>query len=335
VRAGQAAAAAGVSVKALRYYEGLGLVRPGRRANGYRIYSDEDVRVTAELRQLMALGLTTQEAEPFVACLRAGNDTVDDCAESIAAYQRKIDQLDGLIDRLSQVRNLLRERMGQAARRGFRPLPATTASGEDEEMPLSQPAPLPEGLPAPVDDGKARHLPGRTLPELALTATDGSQVRLDGVCDGRWVLFVYPLTGEPGVDVPRGWDEIPGARGCSQEACSFRDNLDQLHAAGVDKVLALSSDRAEYQQDLVTRLHLPYQLLSDPQLQVADTLGLPTFTTEALPGPGPGQPQRLYKRLTMLLHGPRIEHVFYPVFPPDRHADEVLNWVRAHPVAAT
>ncbi|SDY90569.1 Peroxiredoxin [Modestobacter sp. DSM 44400] len=334
MRAGQAAAAAGVSVKALRYYEALGLVRPGRRANGYRIYSDEDVRAAAELRQLMALGLTTQEAEPFVECLRAGHDAVDDCAESIAAYQRKIDQLDGLIDRLSQARDRLRERMGQAARRGFRTLPATAASREDDGM-LPRPALLPEGLPAPVDDGAARHLPGRTLPGLVLTATDGSQVRLDGVCDGRWVLFVYPLTGEPGVDVPRGWDEIPGARGCSQEACSFRDNLGQLHAAGVEKVLALSSDRAQYQQDLVARLHLPYRLLSDPQLQVADALSLPTFTTEVLPGAGSGQPQRLYKRLTMLLHGPRIEHVFYPVFPPDRHADEVLNWVRTHPVVGS
>lgn len=198
-------------------------------------------------------------------------------------------------------------------------------------MLLPQPDPLPERLPTPVDDGAARHLPGRTLPALVLPATDGSQVRLDAVSGDRWVLFVYPLTGEPGVDVPREWDEIPGARGCSQEACSFRDNLDQLRSAGVEQVLALSSDQSDYQQGLAARLRLPYRLLSDRDLQVADTLGLPTFTTDVLPRLASAGSQRLYKRLTMVLHGPVVEHVFYPVFPPDRHADEVLAWVRAHP----
>ena len=121
-------------------------------------------------------------------------------------------------------------------------------------MTTPQADPLPPGLPVPVDDGAARQLPGWSLPPLELTATDGSLVRLDAVADGRWVLFVYPLTGEPGVDVPRGWDEIPGARGCSQEACSFRDNLADLQAAGAQQVLALSSDRTDYQQELAQRL---------------------------------------------------------------------------------
>ncbi|MEU3066332.1 redoxin domain-containing protein [Streptomyces sp. NPDC006906] len=113
----------------------------------------------------------------------------------------------------------------------------------------------------------------------------------------------------------------PGARGCSQEACGFRDNLDALRAEGVDRVLALSSDRADYQQALVERLHLPYPMLSDPRLTLADELRLPTFEADG---------QTLYRRLTLVLRGATIEHVFYPVFPPDTHADEVVRWFRDH-----
>jgi peroxiredoxin len=153
------------------------------------------------------------------------------------------------------------------------------------------------------------------LAAVIAPAPDGSAVRLERVARGRWLLFVYPLTGEPGVDVPRGWDEIPGARGCSQEACSFRDKLRELQEVGVQEVVALSSDRIQYQQELAARLHLPYRLLSDPELRAADALKLPTFTAHASPE-GSGGPQRLYKRLTLVLDGPSIEHVFYPVFPP-------------------
>ncbi len=213
VRAGEAAAAAGVTVKALRYYEGLGLLRPLRGSNGYRVYRAEDVRAAAQIRELMAFGLSTSETEPFLACLDAGHAAGDDCVESIAAYQRKLDQLDGFIARLSSVRAQLNARMQAAATRGFT---STGSNPEGTAMPLPQADPLPTDLPAPVDDGAARHLSGRALPPLELPATDGSTVRLDRVARGRWVLFVYPLTGEPGLDVPRGWDEIPGARGCSQ-----------------------------------------------------------------------------------------------------------------------
>ncbi len=328
MRAGEAAAAAGVTVKALRYYEGLGLLRPLRGANGYRVYRAEDVRAASQIRELMAFGLSTSETEPFLACLDAGHAAGDDCVESIAAYQRKLDQLDGVIARLSWVRAQLGERMQAAVTRGFT---STGSNPEGTAMTLPRADPLPTGLPAPVDDGAARHLPGRALPPLELPATDGATVRLDRVARGRWVLFVYPLTGEPGVDVPRGWDEIPGARGCSQEACSFRDKLRELEEAGVEEVLALSSDRTRYQQELAVRLHLPYRLLSDPELRAADALALPTFTAQALPQDR-GGPQRLYKRLTLVLDGLAIKHVFYPVFPPDRHADEVLDWVRSHPV---
>jgi len=227
MRAGQAASAAGVSVKALRYYERQDLVRPTRARNGYRVYTGADVRAVVEVRALMALGLSAREAEPFVLCLRAGHDVGDDCAESIAAYQRKIDQVDAMITRLSGARDVLANRMVTAGRRGFnRPPPNHTTMEQPVTLPL--PAPLPHGLIAPLDDGAAAHLPGHTLPAVSLLATDGTPVALNMVATGRWVLFCYPLTGEPGVDIPRGWDEIPGARGCSQEVCSFRDELGRL-----------------------------------------------------------------------------------------------------------
>ena len=179
------------------------------------------------------------------------------------------------------------------------------------------PDPLPPGLPAPEDDGAARHLVGRTLPSLTLAATDGSPVRLDAI-DGRWLLFVYPSTGRPGMPVPQGWDAIPGARGCSHEACGFRDRLPALRALGIERIFALSADPVESQRALVARFDLPYLLLSDPQLTVGDQLGLPAFEAFG---------RRLYKRLTMALRGPLIEHVFYPVFPPDKHAAEVATWL--------
>lgn len=178
---------------------------------------------------------------------------------------------------------------------------------------------LPLGLPVPEDDGAAQHLLGRALPAITLASTDGSEVKLDTVSEGRWVMFVYPMTGEPGVDSPDGWDDIPGARGCSQEACSFRDNLAALQALGVGRVLALSSDRLEHQQALIERFHLPYPMLSDPGLLVAAALDLPTFSAAAA---------TFYKRLTLVVDASRIAHVFYPIFPPDTHADEVVDWLR-------
>lgn len=319
MRAGQVAAATGVTVKALRYYERSGLLRPARAVNGYREYSVEDVRLVAEIRALMSLGMAAKEARPFLECLREGHDVGDDCPQSVAAYQAEIDRLEALIARLARDRDELARRMRAAARRGFR---SHRVVHEESVVPLPRADPLPEGLPAPQDDGGARHLPGRRLPSLVFTDTNGATVQLDSVSTGRWVLYLYPLTGEPGVDVPRGWDEIPGARGCSQEACSFRDNLSALQAQGVHRVLGLSTDAAEYQQDLVRRLHLPYPMLSDPGMLLARALDLPTFQ---------GGGATLYKRLTMIVDGDRIEHVFYPIFPPDSHAEEVLAWLQAHP----
>lgn len=317
--AGQAAAAAGATIKALRYYEQIGLIQPARLANGYRHYSAQDVRLAAEIRALMSLGLGPKESGPFLDCLRNGHEVADDCPESLAAYQNKIDRLDQVIAQLTESRHQLARQMHSAARRGFR---SHHDKRERPEM-LPQPDPLPDDLPAPQDDGAARHLPGRSLPPLTFQTTEGEQVKLDAVGTGRWVLYLYPLTGEPGADMPRGWDQIPGARGCSQEACSFRDNLGALQARGAQRVLALSSDRAEYQQDLVRRLHLPYPMLSDPGLTLARALELPTFQANGM---------TLYKRLTLIVDGDRIAHVFYPIFSPGSHADEVLDWLRSHPV---
>jgi peroxiredoxin len=181
---------------------------------------------------------------------------------------------------------------------------------------------LPEGLPVPVDDGAASHLPGRAMPSLSLPATDGRQVALDALGGGRTVVYIYPMTGRPGADLPEGWDDIPGARGCTPESCAFRNLYADLHAAGAAQVFGLSSQPTGYQAEAVERLHLPFAMLSDEHLALAGALGLPTFSVDGV---------TLYRRLTMIITGGVIEHVFYPIFPPDQHAQEVLDWLRAHP----
>ena len=186
---------------------------------------------------------------------------------------------------------------------------------------LPEPDPLPDDLPRPVDDGAARHLPGRVMPALTLAATDGSLSRLDRITDGRWVLFIYPSTGKPGESIPPDWNDIPGARGCSQEACGFRDNLSALERHGVEHILALSADPADYQQALIRRFHLPYLMLSDPQLSLAAALRLPTFHAIG---------KTLFKRLTMVVRADVIEHAFYPIFPAGTHAAEVVDWLSAN-----
>ena len=180
---------------------------------------------------------------------------------------------------------------------------------------------LPGDLPVPADDGAASHLPGRAMPALRLPATDGRRVALDGLGSGRTVIYVYPMTGRPGVDLPPGWDDIPGARGCTPESCGFRDHHAELLAAGAQQVYGLSSQPSDYQAEAVDRLHLPFAMLSDERLALADALGLPTFSVDGM---------TLYRRLTMIVADGVIEHVFYPVFPPDQHAQEVLDWLRAN-----
>lgn len=180
---------------------------------------------------------------------------------------------------------------------------------------------LPSDLPAPTDDGAADHLPGVHLPALALPATDGSSVRLDRL-PGRTVLYLYPRSGRPGVDLPDGWDAIPGARGCTPESCGFRDHFAELRAAGAAGVYGLSSQDTAYQAELADRLRLPFAILSDDELRLADALRLPTFEVEG---------RRLYKRLTLVVDAGRVTHAFYPIFPPDEHAAQVLAWLREHP----
>jgi peroxiredoxin len=183
---------------------------------------------------------------------------------------------------------------------------------------------LPDDLPVPADDGAADHLPGAPMPDLGLKATDGSLVALTGLGPGRTVIYLYPLTGKPGVELPEGWDQIPGARGCTPESCGFRDHHKELLEAGADHVYGLSSQDAGYQREAVERLRLPFAMLSDPGLALADALDLPTF-------PAPGH-DRLYSRLTLVIRDGRIEKAFYPIFPPNEHAGEVLDWLRSEPV---
>jgi peroxiredoxin len=179
---------------------------------------------------------------------------------------------------------------------------------------------LPPDLPVPADDGAADHLVGLPMPALTLPATSGDAVNLAAAGSGRSVLYLYPLTGRPGVDTPAGWDAIPGARGCTTEACDFRDHFQELRDAGAGRVFGLSSQDSDYQREAVHRLHLPFAMLADPDFLLARALDLPTFAAEGHP--------RLYTRLTLVIHGGVIEHAFYPVFPPNTHAEQVLDWLR-------
>ena len=189
---------------------------------------------------------------------------------------------------------------------------------------MSVPSSLPEALPAPVDDGAASDLPGQRMPDLELPATTGHGVRLNELPAGRTVLYLFPRMGQPGQKAPADWDLIPGARGCTPETCAFRDHHSDLAAAGAG-VLGVSSQSTKYQAEAVDRLHLPFALLSDTALQLAQVLDLPTFDFDG---------ERLYKRLTLIVRDSVVEHVFYPVFPPDRHAQQVLSWLREHPTAS-
>lgn len=179
---------------------------------------------------------------------------------------------------------------------------------------------LPKDLPVPVDDGAASHLDGSLLPDLALHGTDGTSVNLARL-SGRWAIYVYPMTGRPDVPLPEGWDAIPGARGCTPQSCSFRDHYAELQALNAG-VFGLSVQSSDYQREARDRLHLPFQMLSDTALRLKSTLRLPTFEVSGM---------ELYKRLTLITCDGRIEKTFYPVFPSDRNADDVLAWLRTNP----
>lgn len=179
---------------------------------------------------------------------------------------------------------------------------------------------LPPDLPVPTDDGAADHLPGHAAPRLDLPSTTGEVIALDRLGEGSAILYLYPLTGHPDRDLPDGWDNIPGARGCTPEACDFRDHFADLREAGATSVFGVSSQDGDYQREVVERLRLPFAMLSDQHFQLAELLRLPTFEAGGL---------TLYRRLTLVIRGGAIEHVFYPIFPPSEHAREVLAWLRA------
>ena len=186
---------------------------------------------------------------------------------------------------------------------------------------MLDPMQLPDDLPVPEDDGATDHLKERAVPPVGLPATDGSTVRLDEL-PGRSVVFAYPRTGRPGEESlggDEGWNAIPGARGCTPEACSFRDELARFRDVGV-RVFGLSTQDTEYQREAVERLHLPFPVLSDAELKLAHAIKLPTFTAAGI---------TLLKRMALVIDDGVVAKVFYPVFPPDKNAAEVVAWLQA------
>jgi peroxiredoxin len=217
--------------------------------------------------------------------------------------------------------------MDQWSRRGLLSLPFALAlrgrvlAFAQQQTNLNE---LPANLPRPKDDGGARHLKGMAMPDLELPSTADRRVNLSKLTAPRVVIYAYPMTGRPDRQLPQGWDDIPGARGCTPETCGFRDHhqdLAKLHT----EVFGVSTQDTPYQQEMVKRLEVPFEVLSDEHLALTRALKLPTFTVDGM---------TLMKRLTLVVKNGRIEHVFYPVFPPDKHADEVIAWLKAHPVIA-
>ena len=180
---------------------------------------------------------------------------------------------------------------------------------------------LPENLPVPIDDGATNHLLGLQLPAIPLMSTAGILVDLASI-SGRTVVYCYPRTGRPEVDVPKGWNDIPGARGCTPQTCAFRDHYRELQGLGA-RCFGLSTQSTEYQEEAARRLHLPFALLSDLELTFTTSLRLPTFEVESM---------TLIKRLTLIIVNGCIKKVFYPVFPPDRNAEEVIYWLSENPL---
>ena len=182
---------------------------------------------------------------------------------------------------------------------------------------------LPDDLPVPEDDGACAHLQGMMVPAISLDSTSGSVVNL-AQTRGRAVVYCFPRMGQPGQPVPKSWDAIPGARGCTPQSCSFRDHYQELTNAGAFHVFGLSAQDTDYQREAVERLHLPFSLLSDPELHFANALKLPTFRFNSI---------TLIKRLTVIIDDGRITKVFYPVFPPDKSAEQTLQWLMENPAA--
>lgn len=176
-----------------------------------------------------------------------------------------------------------------------------------------------QSIPTPTNDGATDHLLGAQFPSVMLKATTGASVDLSTL-SGLSVVYAYPRTGVPGVDNPDGWDLIPGARGCTPQSCSFRDHFAELKVLGVNHLFGLSTQSPEYQLEVAERLHLPFPILSDEGLELTTALNLPTFEAGGM---------KLLKRFTLIINDGTITHVFYPVFPPDQSASEVVKWLTA------
>ena len=177
-------------------------------------------------------------------------------------------------------------------------------------------------IPAPQDDGGADHLKGMSVPAISLRATNDTTIALSELA-GRTVIFAYPRTGEPGkIALVDDWDMIPGARGCTPQTCAFRDLFSELKSAGAAHVFGLSTQDNDYQTEMAGRLHLPFPVLSDHDLALAQALDLPTMEAGG---------ETLLRRMALIVDNAVITHVFYPVFPPDRNAGDVLAWLKANP----
>src|SRR5687768_16087325 len=173
-------------------------------------------------------------------------------------------------------------------------------------------------LPAPADDGATSHLVGARIASVPHRSTHGETVNLSRL-GGRTVVYAYPRMGKPGIENPEGWDMIPGARGCTPQTCSFRDHFAELKGLGVDHLFGLSTQDPDYQREAAERLHLPFPILSDRDLRLTRAMDLPTFETSGM---------TLLKRFTLVIEDGTVAHVFYPVFPPDRSAGDVIDWLR-------
>lgn len=191
---------------------------------------------------------------------------------------------------------------------------------DDTKIVLINPK-LPEGLPEPVDDGACAHLVGMKLPAISLTSSSGRVVEMSKL-SGLTVIYIYPMSGEDDSVLPDNWDSIPGARGCTPQSCSFRDHQRELTELGAN-VYGLATQTPEYLAGEVSRIHLPYELLSDANLSFQQALNLPVFDV-LIAG------TRVLKRVTLVCLGDEIIHVFYPVFPPDKSADQVIEWLRRY-----
>jgi DNA-binding transcriptional MerR regulator len=286
---GELARRTGTTVRALRYYESAGLVVPRRLSNGYREYEPVAERQVAQIRELMALGLSVEETRPFVESIANGDDV---CAAAVATFRSTVTGLKKRIGELTAQREALDARIDEAARQVVTGGPGAGA--------------------APAE------LVGKSLPALSFYATDGSLVDLRALGPGRSIIFAYPLTGRPGVDLPRGLLEIHGARSSTDQAIWLRDHHAEILAAGAARVYGLSAQSTGYQRELVHRLRLPYPLIPDPRLGLAAGLGLPTRTAGDL---------TLYERMTLVVADGQVEHVFHPIPDPASHALDVMRWL--------